>query len=100
MTITSDPLHDLLFVIGGEANKQVYVLDVGSQTWTATPPAVYDGGWGDGLEYVSSSERLYQIDGRNTLGSPQGTAVLVRSLGDVDGDGIVGAEELSILRIG
>ena len=90
VAITSDPVNNRLFVLGGEANRQVYVFDVGSQTWTVTPTAVHDGGWGDGLEYVASSGTLYQIDGRNALGTPQGTAGLGRTFGDLDGDGTVG----------
>ena len=90
VAITSDPVSNRLFVLGGEANKQVYVFDVAAATWTVTPTAVYDGGWGDGLEYVTSSGTLYQIDGRNALGTTQGTARLVPTLGDLDGDGAVG----------
>lgn len=97
VTITADPVRHRLFVNGGEANRQVYVFDVASQTWTATPTAVYDGGWGDGLEYVSGSDRLYQIDGRNAAGAPQGTAVLTEACLDFDGDGTVGAFDLAIL---
>ena len=90
VTLTADPNRKHLFVTGGEANRQIYVLDVVGQTWTVGPVAVYDGGWGDGLEFVASSDALYQIDGRNALGTPQGTARLTPSLGDLDGDGIVG----------
>ena len=97
VTITSDPVRNRLFVNGGEANRQVYVFDVAGQTWTATPTAVYDGGWGDGLEYVSGSDRLYQIDGRNATGAPQGTAVLAEACPDFDGDGTVGAFDLAIV---
>ena len=97
VTITSDPVRNRLFVNGGEANRQVYVFDIASQAWTATPTAVYDGGWGDGLEYVSGSDRLYQIDGRNATGAPQGTAVLAEACLDFDGDGTVGAFDLAIV---
>lgn len=97
VTITADPLRHRLFVNGGEANRQVYVFDVAGQAWTATPTAVYDGGWGDGLEYVSGSDRLYQIDGRNAAGAPQGTAVLAKACPDLDGDGTVGAFDLAIV---
>ncbi|MHC4787185.1 MAG: NosD domain-containing protein, partial [Planctomycetota bacterium] len=90
VALTADPVRGLLFVIGGEANRQVYVFDVATQTWTVTPVAVYDGGWGDGLEYVAASNRLYQIDGRAALGTRQGTAVLLPSVGDLDGDGTTG----------
>ncbi len=99
VTITADPTRNLLFVIGGEANKQLYVFDVDSQMWTVAPTAVYDGGWGDGLEYVDASETLYQIDGRNALNTPQGTAKLVRSMGDINGDGVVGAADLLSLLV-
>ncbi|MEE8153474.1 MAG: NosD domain-containing protein [Phycisphaerales bacterium] len=94
VTITADPIRNLLFVIGGEANKHIYVFEVASQTWTVAPIAIYDGGWGDGMEYVNASETLYQIDGRNALNTPQGTAKLVRSMGDINGDGMVGAADL------
>ncbi|MHC4650053.1 MAG: NosD domain-containing protein [Planctomycetota bacterium] len=97
VVITADPVRGLLFVIGGEANRQVYVFDVASQTWSVTPTAVYDGGWGDGMEYVAASDRLYQIDGRNALATPQGTAVLVPSVGDLDHDGAIGIVDFLIL---
>ena len=97
VAITADPVHNRLFVSGGEANKHIYVFDVASQTWTVAPIAIYDGGWGDGLEYVNASETLYQIDGRNALNTPQGTAQLVRSMGDINGDGSVGGKALLIL---
>ena len=97
VAITADPIRKLMFVIGGEANKHIYVFDVAWQTWAVVPIAIYDGGWGDGLEYVNASETLYQIDGRNALNTPQGTAKLVRSMGDIDGDGSVGVKDLLIL---
>lgn len=90
VALTSDPANGRLFVLGGETNRQVYAFDVATQTWTVTPRAVYDGGWGDALEYVAASERLYQIDGRNAFDAPQGTAVLERADGDVNHDGVVG----------
>jgi hypothetical protein len=90
VVISAYPVGGLLYVMGGEANKQVYVFDVASQSWAVAPVAVYDGGWGNGMEYVAASKRLYQIDGRNALTTPQGTAVLVPSVGDIDGDGSVG----------
>ena len=97
VVITADPVRGQLFVIGGEANRQVYIFDVASQTWSVAPVAVHDGGWGDGLEHVAASNALYQIDGRNALGTPQGTAVLVPSVGDLDGDGSVGIVDFLLL---
>ncbi|MCA9289801.1 MAG: hypothetical protein KDA25_01660, partial [Phycisphaerales bacterium] len=95
VTITSDAARGRLFVSGGEANANVYVFDVATQAWTVAPIAVYDGGWGDGLEYVASSQTLYQIDGRNAAGAPQGTAGLEPGTGDLDGDGVVGPADLA-----
>lgn len=40
---------------------------------------------------------LYQIDGRNALGTSQGTAVLAPTLGDIDGDGAVTVVDLLIV---
>jgi hypothetical protein len=97
VALTADPQRNLLFVLGGEANKQVYVFDVTTQTWSVAPTAVYDGGWGDGLEYVSESEILYQIDGRNALGSPQGTAAMSADPADINGDGAVDVLDLLIV---
>ncbi|MDY7108463.1 MAG: NosD domain-containing protein [Planctomycetota bacterium] len=94
VTITADPDGQRLFVQGGEGNRQIYIFDVPAQGWTVAPTAVYDGGWGDGLEYVSAAERLYQIDGRNALGTPQGTAMFLPSGGDIDGDGAVNTPDL------
>ena len=76
VSLAADVARKQVFVQGGEANKLVYVFDVAAQSWRVAPSAPYDGGWGDGLEYVASSERLYQIDGRNSANTPQGTAVL------------------------
>jgi hypothetical protein len=64
--------------MGAESNRQLYVFDVATQTWAAGPTAPYDGGWGASIEYVQGTDRLYQIDGRNSAGTPQGTAVLTR----------------------
>lgn len=100
VAITCDPVRNVLFLIGGEANRQVYVYDVASQTWAATPTAVYDGGWGDAMEYVGNSDKLYQIDGRNATGAPQGTAVLAKSCIDLNGDGNVGPFDLAALLAG
>ncbi|MCA9285512.1 MAG: right-handed parallel beta-helix repeat-containing protein, partial [Phycisphaerales bacterium] len=65
VVITADHARGRIYVLGGESNKQVYLFDVATQSWTVLPTAIYDGGWGDGLEYLSASDRLYQIDGRN-----------------------------------
>lgn len=98
VSLAVDPVERRLFVLGGETNRQVYVLDVDTQQWTVAPRAVYDGGWGDALEYVVSAQRLYQLDGRNALGAPQGTAVLRPAAGDADGDGVVSfADVLAVL---
>jgi hypothetical protein len=66
-----------MFVLGAESNRQLYVFDIPSQAWAVGPTAPYDGGWGDSLEYVPASDRVYQIDGRDSAGTPQGTAALV-----------------------
>ena len=62
--------------MGAESNLELYVFDVATQTWAVGPNAPYDGGWGSSIEFVSTSDRLYQIDGRNATGTPQGTALL------------------------
>jgi parallel beta-helix repeat protein len=97
VAITADAAGGRLLLIGGETNRQLYVFDLAAQTWAVGPTAPYDGGWGDGLEYVGTTETLYQIDGRNALGTPQGTAALVRSSGDLNGDGAVGIRDLLML---
>lgn len=79
VALAADASRHQVFVLGCEANKLVYVFDVLSQTWRVAPTAPYDGGWGDGMEWVASSQRLYQIDGRNSASTPQGTAILVQS---------------------
>ncbi len=76
VALAADAVRKQVFVLGGEANRLVCVFDVASQSWSVAPTAPYDGGWGDGLEYVASTQRLYQIDGRNSANTPQGTAVL------------------------
>jgi nitrous oxidase accessory protein len=83
--------HDrrVLYLIGGETNHQLYIFDVDTQTWAVGPAAPYDGGWGDAMEYVATTDALYQIDGRNAQGAPQGTAVMVSAPGDVNADGEV-----------
>jgi hypothetical protein len=92
--LTADPDRDIIFVQGGESNRQIYVYDAADDAWTVTPTSVYDGGWGASLEYVAGTQRLYQIDGRNATNAPQGTAVLMRGEGDLDGDGVVGVSDL------
>jgi N-acetylneuraminic acid mutarotase len=99
VTITSDPVSRQLFVLGGVGNRQVYVFAVATQRWAATPDAPYDGGWGDGLEYVSATQRLYLIDGRNAGSVPQGTAVLVDASGDVNLDGHVGLADFVVFEV-
>jgi parallel beta-helix repeat protein len=76
VALAADSVRRQVFVQGGEANKLLYVFDVASQTWRVAPTAPYDGGWGDGMEFVGGPQRLYQIDGRNSSSTPQGTAVL------------------------
>ena len=39
-------------------------------------------------------QKFSPIDGRNALNTPQGTAKLMRSMGDINGDGMVGAADL------
>jgi len=80
ISLTGDAKDHLLFVMGAESNHQLYVFDPVTQTWTVGPNAPYDGGWGSSIEYVPATDRLYQIDGRNSGGTPQGTAVLLRFL--------------------
>jgi hypothetical protein len=64
--------------LGAESNHQLYVFDTSTQTWAVGPNAPYDGGWGSSIEFVATTGRLYEIDGRNSGGTPQGTAVLFR----------------------
>ena len=97
LTISADVDRQRLFVIGGEINTQLYVFDVRDDTWLVGPIAIYDGGWGDGMEYVAASQTLYQLDGRNALNLVQGTAAMTRSGGDIDGDGGVGTSDLILL---
>jgi parallel beta-helix repeat protein len=80
ISLTSDPAHHRLFVMGAESNRQLYIFDSVTQTWTVGPNSPYDGGWGSSIEFVAGTSRLYQIDGRNSGGTPQGTAVLLRFL--------------------
>ncbi|MDZ4754551.1 MAG: NosD domain-containing protein [Phycisphaerae bacterium] len=97
VALTADAAREGLFVLGGESNKLVYVFNTLSQSWRVAPTAVYDGGWGDSLEFVAGAQRLYQIDGRNIGGTPQGTAVLVTANANLDGTGGVNAADLAVL---
>ncbi len=97
VAIASDSDNGLIFVTGGETNRQLYVFDVATESWAVGPIAVYDGGWGDGLEYVATSQTFYQIDGRTGLGNVQGTAALPPVSIDLNGDGFVGTGDLLIL---
>ena len=94
VALAIDPEARRVFVLGGEANHEIPVFDVGTGTWTATPRAPYDGGWGDALVYAWSVRELIQLDGRAAGGTPQGTAVLGPPTGDIDGDGLVGVGDL------
>lgn len=80
VSLTADAARRRLFVMGAESNRQLYVFDVATQTWTVGPTAPYDGGWGASIEYVAASDRVYQIDGRAAAGTPQGTAALAMSV--------------------
>lgn len=80
ISLTSDPARHRLFVMGAESNHQLYIFDALAQTWAVGPSAPYDGGWGASIEFVPATGRLHQIDGRNSGGTPQGTAVLLRFL--------------------
>lgn len=87
-----------MLVQGGESNHLIYVYLPQLDAWRVTRPALYDGGWGDGLEYVATSDRVYQLDGRNADGEPQGTAVLAPPLpGDLNADGWVDQQDLGLL---
>lgn len=97
VAISADAAHHRLYVLGGEANRQLYVFDVATQSWRVAPLAPYDGGWGDGMEYVADSGRVYQIDGRNSGSTPQGTAALIPGNADVTGDSHVDAADLAVL---
>lgn len=97
VAIAADSENGLLFVIGGETNRQLYVFDVTAQTWAVGPIAVYDGGWGDSLEYVAASQTIYQIDGRTALGNVQGTAALPPVAIDLNDDNVVNTIDLLML---
>jgi parallel beta-helix repeat protein len=79
ISLSADAGRGRLFVMGAEANRQLHVFDVATQAWAVAAPAPYDGGWGSSIEHVSGVDRLYQIDGRNSASTPQGTAVLTRT---------------------
>ncbi|MHC4065640.1 MAG: NosD domain-containing protein, partial [Planctomycetota bacterium] len=96
VALASDASRGLLFVLGGETNRQLYVFDTATQIWSAGPTAAYDGGWGDSLEFVATSDRLYQIDGRTNLGNLQGTAVMVAAPGDPDFDDDVDLDDYDV----
>ena len=74
VSMTSDAAHHQVFVTGRERNRNFYAYDAPSGVWTLGPTAIYDGGWGSSLEYVAASQKVYQIDGRNTDGTPPGSA--------------------------
>jgi hypothetical protein len=78
ISLSADAAQHRLFVMGAETNRLLYVFDLATQSWAVGPTAPYDGGWGSSIEYVSASDRLYQIDGRDAAGRPQGTAVLTQ----------------------
>ena len=87
VSLTADHERKLLYLVGGETNRTLYVFSVIDQAWTVGPSAVYDGGWGASIEWVADAQSLYQIDGRTTLGNEQGSAVLRAHLpGDYDHD--------------
>lgn len=79
ISFSADAARRRIFVMGAESNRQLFVFDVATQTWAVGPTAPYDGGWGSSIEYVTASDRLYQIDGRNSGGTGQGTAYLNRT---------------------
>lgn len=79
VALSADAARHRIYVTGAESNRQFYVFDVAAQTWSVGPAAPYDGGWGASMEYVSASDRVYQIDGRNSGSTPQGTAFLYRT---------------------
>lgn len=83
VSMSADPARHCVYVMGGEANRTLYVFDAASQTWAAGPAAPYDGGWGASIEYVAGSGRLFQVDGRNVGDTTQGSAVLVANTNQV-----------------
>jgi hypothetical protein len=97
VSIATDAARGLLYLIGGETNRRLYVFDVAAQRWGLGPDAVYDGGWGASMEYVATTQTLYQIDGRNSTGTVQGTAamVLVPRRGDTNCDCQVSFDDIN-----
>ena len=83
VSLSADTNNHRLFVKGTEASRTLYVFDTVRQQWAAGPTAPYDGGWGSSIEYVSASQSLYQIDGRNSTATPQGTAALIQNTNTV-----------------
>jgi hypothetical protein len=77
ISLSADAAHHRLFLLGAESNHHLYVLDAAAQTWAVGPSAPYDGGWGSSIEFVGTAGSLYEIDGRNSGGTPQGTALLL-----------------------
>jgi parallel beta-helix repeat protein len=83
ISLSADASHHRLFVKGAETSRTLYVFDTLSQARAAGPTAPYDGGWGASIEYVAATDSLYQIDGRNSGGTPQGTAVFISNTNSV-----------------
>jgi parallel beta-helix repeat protein len=77
VSLSADAAHHRLFVKGAETSRTLYVFDALNQAWAAGPTAPYDGGWGASIEHVAALGALYQIDGRNSAGTPQGSAILI-----------------------
>ena len=97
VSLSADATHHRLLVKGTESSRSLFVFDTASQTWAVGPTAPYDGGWGASIEYVSGMDSLYQIDGRNSTGTPQGTAVLIQNTNTVRLE-ITGADA-SVVRL-
>jgi len=79
VSLAADPARGRLFVQGSETNRHLYVFDLATWTWALAADAPYDGGWGGGIEHVAAADVLFQVDGRNAAGTPQGTAWLTRT---------------------
>jgi parallel beta-helix repeat protein len=97
ITLSADAEHGRIYVFGAETNRLLYVFDVASQSWRVAPTSPYDGGWGDGMEYVAATHRVYVIDGRNAGGTTQGTAALIPGDADINRDDHVDASDLAVL---
>jgi hypothetical protein len=95
LSLAADAVHHRLYLLGGESNRLLYVFDVTTQNWAVAPLAPYDGGWGSSLEYVAAADALYEIDGRNAFGMPQGTAALVWGGGDANCDGQIDFRDIN-----